>query len=122
MIYLASPFNHPDPLVREQRFQAASRAAAALVRAGVTVFSPIAHSYPIALHGVPTTWEYWARVDCELLSKCDVLAVLMLPGWDNSAGVQAEIAWAQELGLPIVYLTLAEPDAQNCANWIEVTA
>ncbi len=34
MIYLASPDSHPDPDVREQRFQAACAAAAALMRAG----------------------------------------------------------------------------------------
>ena len=47
MIYLASPFSHPDAGVRQQRFEAACRAAAALIRQGKTVFAPIAHSYGI---------------------------------------------------------------------------
>ncbi|GIW55540.1 MAG: hypothetical protein KatS3mg082_1944 [Nitrospiraceae bacterium] len=34
MIYLASPYSHPDPAVREERFHAACRAAAALLLAG----------------------------------------------------------------------------------------
>ncbi len=34
MIYLASPYSHPDPAVREQRFRAAGDTAAALIRAG----------------------------------------------------------------------------------------
>jgi hypothetical protein len=31
MIYLASPYSHPDPLVREQRFRDACRATASLL-------------------------------------------------------------------------------------------
>jgi hypothetical protein len=33
MIYLASPYSHPDPLVRKARFDAACRATADLIRA-----------------------------------------------------------------------------------------
>jgi hypothetical protein len=44
MIYLASPFTHDDPAVRQQRFEAACRAAAILISQGKTVFSPIMRS------------------------------------------------------------------------------
>jgi nucleoside 2-deoxyribosyltransferase len=104
MIYLASPYSHPDVRVRERRFEVACRAAAALLRAGVAVFSPIAHSHPIARFGLPTGWDYWSRLDREYLARCDVLAVLTLVGWRESTGVQAEIALARELGLPVVYV------------------
>lgn len=57
MIYLASPYTHSDVHVREWRFREACRAAAALLRAGITVFSPIAHSHPIAAFGMPTSWD-----------------------------------------------------------------
>lgn len=110
MIYLASAYSHPDHHVREWRFREACRAAAALLRAGVTVFSPIAHSHPIAGFGVPTTWEFWSRIDREFLARCDVLAVLTLPGWRESVGVQAEIQFARSLGLPVLYVDSAELD------------
>jgi nucleoside 2-deoxyribosyltransferase len=113
MIYLASPYSHRDVHVREWRFQQACRAAAALLRAGLTVFSPIAHSHPIAQHGMPMSWEFWSRMDREYLSRCDVLAVLTLPGWRESVGVQAEIALAQELGLPVVYVEPGDLDAAD---------
>ena len=45
MIYLASPYSHPDPSVREQRFQNACRIAAELMRSGRIVYSPVAHSH-----------------------------------------------------------------------------
>ena len=59
MIYLASPYSHPDAVVREQRFRDVCLAAARLIRAGQIVFSPIAHSHPIASggFGLPTGWD-----------------------------------------------------------------
>ncbi len=111
MIYLASAYSHPDARVREWRFQEACRAAAALLRAGLTVLSPIAHSHPIARFGMPTSWEFWSQIDREYLSRCDVLAVLTIPGWRESVGVQAEIKLAHELGLPVVYVAPCDLEA-----------
>lgn len=113
MIYLATAYSHPDPEVREWRFLQACRAAAALLRAGVTVFSPIAHSHPIARFGMPTSWEFWSQVDREYLSRCDVLAVLTLAGWRESVGVQAEIKLAHQMGIPIVFVSPTELDAED---------
>jgi len=43
MIYFASPYSHPDPLVRQARFDAACHAAAGLIQAGHAVVAPIVH-------------------------------------------------------------------------------
>jgi nucleoside 2-deoxyribosyltransferase len=107
MIYLASPYTHPDPAVREQRFQAACRAAAALIHEGFVVFAPIVHSHPVAAYGLPTSWAFWRKQDQEHLEQCDELLVLMLDGWQESTGVQAEILLARELGKPVRYLAPA---------------
>lgn len=104
MIYLATPYSHPDPAVREQRFRAACQAAVALLHAGHVVFSPITHSHPLAQHGLPGNWHFWERYDRALLERCDEVVVLMLDGWENSVGVQAEIRIARELGKPVRYL------------------
>jgi nucleoside 2-deoxyribosyltransferase len=104
MIYLASPYSHPDPAVREQRFRAACRAAVALLRAVQVVFSPITHSHPLAQHGLPGNWQFWERYDRAFLERCDEVVVLMLDGWGESVGVQAEIRIAWELGKPVRYL------------------
>jgi nucleoside 2-deoxyribosyltransferase len=104
MIYLASPYSHPDPAVREQRFRAACQAAVALLHAGRVVFSPIAHSHPLAQHGLPGNWHFWERYDRAFLERCDEVLVLMLDGWEESVGVQAEIRIARELGKPVGYL------------------
>ena len=104
MIYLASPYSHPDPAVREERYRATCRATAALLRAGLLVISPIVHSHPLAVFALPTGWEFWERIDRAYLERCDLLVVLMLAGWRTSVGVRAEIRIAREIGLPVSYL------------------
>jgi len=108
MIYLAVPYSSSDPTVCERRFQAACRAAAALVRCGKDVFAPVCHSHPIAAYGLPVNWEFWQRQDRWYLTCCDEVVVLMLAGWQESTGVQAEIEIARELGKPITFLRPAE--------------
>jgi nucleoside 2-deoxyribosyltransferase len=108
MIYLASPYSHPDPTVREQRFRAACRLVAAFLRAGMLVFSPIAHSHPLVEFGLPTDWRFWERYDRAHLERCDEVVVLMLDGWKESAGVQAEVRIARELGKPVRFLGVEE--------------
>ena len=108
LVYLASPYSDPDPAVREQRFQAVCRAAAHLMRRGVLVFSPIAHTHPIALCGLPGGWEFWQKYDRVVLEACKAVAVLMLDGWDASKGIWGEVEIAGRLGLPVVYLDPGE--------------
>jgi nucleoside 2-deoxyribosyltransferase len=117
MIYLATPYNHPDPAVRQARFELACRIAARFIRAGLVVFSPIAHSHPIVTYGkgLPVEWSYWEAQDRDFIERCDAVYVCMCDGWQSSMGVQAEIRIAQELGKPIVYIT-AEQIEKWCAD------
>ena len=98
MIYLASPYSHPDPMVREARFDAACRATADSVRAGQVMFSPIVHGHPLVRFGLPTDWAFWRRFDAEHLRRCDELLVLRIDGWRESEGVQAEMELAAAMG------------------------
>lgn len=107
MIYLASPYTHPDPAVREARFQAACRQAAEMLRCGIPTWSPIAYSHTLAEHGLPLDWAFWERFDRTFLEICSEVWVLMIDGWRESKGVAAEIGIALELGKPVVYV---EPD------------
>jgi hypothetical protein len=103
VIYVCSPYSHPDPTIREQWFQAACAATAALLSAGHLVYSPVVHGHPLTQHHVPgdrTFWEQHARWHLE---RCDEVVVLMLEGWDGSDGVRAEIELAGELGKVVWY-------------------
>ena len=104
MIYLASPYSHSDPVVREARFQAVCKKAADLWREGHIVFSPIAHTHPIAWYGLPKGFDFFERFDRKMLEVCDELCVFQLPGWNDSKGVMSEIRIANELGMPISYI------------------
>ena len=101
MIYLGQPYSHPDPAMRQWRFEAACQATAALMRAGLVVFSPVAHSHPLTRYGLPGDWQFWERSDRALLEACSALAVMALEGWKESKGVNAEIHIASELRLPV---------------------
>ena len=104
LIYLASPYSHPDRVVRKWRYELACKVAALLMRDGHLVYSPIVHSHPLTRFRLPAEWDYWRRLDEEMLRRCDALAVLRLPGWEQSVGVQAELALAKELGLKSGYV------------------
>mgnify|MGYP001599269435 CR=1 FL=1 len=105
MIYLASPYSHPDPKIKERRFQDVCRYAAAMFRNGIHVFSPIAHTHPISVYGLwEWKWEQWKEYDLEFIAMCSEMWVLMLPGWEESVGVAAEIKIAKGLGKPVRYV------------------
>ncbi len=102
LVYLASPYSHPDASVREDRFRAVCKAAGHMMAEGEFVYSPIAHTHPIACEtDLPKGWFYWSEFDRLIISKCDELCVLTLDGWDKSEGVAAEIKIAEELGIPV---------------------
>jgi len=109
LIYLATPYSHPDDQVRHDRFRLAAKLGAAMMKKGMIVYSPISHTHPMAEEGsLPTDWKYWAEVDTAFLTRCTKLVVATMDGWDKSKGVYAEIQIAQALNLPIEYKTPSE--------------
>ena len=99
--YLAVPYSHEDPEVREERFRRVNEAAAYLFRQGHVVYSPISHCHPIAMAGeLPKGWAFWRNIDRVYLRHCRRVVVLTLKGWTDSTGVQDEIAMAQEMDIP----------------------
>jgi nucleoside 2-deoxyribosyltransferase len=104
-VYLASPYTHNDKAVMEERFINACKAAGRLLCAGFKVFSPIAHSHPIAqVHDLPVDYAFWSKYNLSWISWADRLYVLRLDGWKESTGVQKEIEYALLLDKPIVYM------------------
>ena len=111
MIYLASPYTHHDPAIRQARFEAACRAAGAILRSGEQVFSPIAHSHPIAeLCELPKAFDWWQPNNHAWLDRCNILVVLRLDGWDRSAGVRVETEHAKAAGKLVMYMAEVTDD------------
>ncbi|MDH5184381.1 MAG: DUF1937 family protein [Gammaproteobacteria bacterium] len=106
MKYLACPYSHPEPSVREIRFQAVTDLAASKVAAGEHILSPITHGHALAMtdHKLPMEFEYWEALCKKMIDACDEVMVLTLEGWKESVGVQAEIRYAVETGKPVSYI------------------
>ena len=104
LTYLASPYSHINSDVRQQRFEAASKAMAELMLEGHLVYSPIAMTHHAAVnHGLPYTFHYWEKHCIAFLSISSRMVVLQLPGWEESVGVNYEIEWMLDRGLCVEY-------------------
>jgi len=113
LIYLASPYSHPDTRVRDGRFDAVCAAAARFMTEGHLIFSPIAHTHPIAMRGkLPTDWALWKKYDHAQLDAATELWVLQLPGWMDSKGVKGEIDYMDIANKPVNYVA---PTAEELA-------
>jgi hypothetical protein len=105
LVYLACPYSHADHHVRRLRFGVANVVAARMMQQGIHVFSPISHTHPIAEVGdLPKDWQFWKEYDLTFTQICRMLVVIKLDGWQESVGVQAEIKYANDLGIPIEYV------------------
>ena len=110
MIYLMSPYSDADPAVRLARFHAVCKQAADMMKAGLLVISPIAHTHSIALQGeLPKGWDYWRPLDELLLGICNEGWVLMLDGWRESVGVKRELQLCELAKKPVLYVRPATP-------------
>ena len=106
LIYLASPYMHERSAIRELRFYKVCRAVAFLLKedTSIMIFSPIAHSHNICMHGLKSGFDFWKEFDFRMLNGCDELWVLTLDGYKESIGVSAEIRYAVNLGKPVSYV------------------
>lgn len=93
MIYIASPYSHDNEAVMELRSQMAAQLTAELMEAGYLAISPIVHGHEVQkyLSEKSTDFNYWKNYCLTLLSKCDRMIILGMPGWTDSVGVKAEI-------------------------------
>lgn len=134
-VYLATPYSKLvvddrgafDFLLSAQAGRLAAREAEAMRRAGVTVFAPIVQSDAMvrafgvlrgsAASGVayelpegcdPLDAGAWAAWCQPLLNVCRAVAVPMLPGWDRSQGIWAEVRFAIERNEPVHLYEVAE--------------
>lgn len=104
MIYLASPYSSPLPLVVEERYGKTLAFTLQLMAQGYAIFSPIAYVHPFAKAGkMPTDAAFWQQFNMQFLRKSEAMFVLRLPGWDQSKGVQVEMRTAKLLHIPIVH-------------------
>jgi len=113
MIYLASPYSHPDADVREHRYRQVVWHLANLILEGEIVYCPIAHSHDVAQmitdriqHQADVfSFEFWRATDEAMMACCSEIRVLCLPGWEKSVGVAAEIEYMLQHNKPVEYVS-----------------
>lgn len=102
-LYIASPYTHDDPMIRQRRYEKALDFTAWLaVTYRMWGFSPIGHSHNmVTMRDLPFTFEFWDDWNRCMIRTSIGLVVFMLPGWEDSKGINAEMLFAKEIGKPI---------------------
>ncbi len=113
--YVATPYTHADPSVRERRCALAQRATATLMEVGIHAYSPIANGHPVSFYMRPETVNnhaFWMTHCFDMLERCNGLLVITMDGWRESKGVAMEIErWRSTRGRTnIMYASAIEPN------------
>jgi len=111
MIYLASPYSHDDPLVRQERYEAARdyignqivvHKLSGFNRLPV-IYSPIVHFHHIGIeHELPLDYQSWEYINDTMLGLASQLRILQIPGWLESEGIKHEMEFAMLHKIPMI--------------------
>lgn len=105
LVYLATPYSK-YPMGIEQAFKDACALAGDLLVLGVTVYSPIAHTHPIAVHAEldPYDLNIWLPFDRAMMDAAHACVVARMPGWQESKGIAHEVEYFEQCHKPVFYL------------------
>lgn len=104
--YLATPYSkYPGGIERAHADACAQ--AALLIKSGVPVYSPIAHTHPIAIEGDidPFDHQVWLEADRAFMETACGLIVCEMDGWRESYGIEQEIRCFAKQGKPRIQMT-----------------
>lgn len=116
--YLATPYSrYPGGI--ERAHKSACMLTGALMRLTIPVYSPIAHSHPIAMTAKidPCSHDFWLPVCGPMMRAAHGIIVAEFPGWDQSVGMKHEIDWFVAAGKPVVNLSL-DMIYSLCPEWM----
>lgn len=106
LIYVGTPYTK-YPAGIEAAFIDACKFTAKLMKAGLRVYSPIAHTHPIAIHGgidPLAVNDIWIPFDKAMMAKSDAMIVAEMETWEQSGGIQHELDTFAEAVKPIYYI------------------
>lgn len=104
VVYVAGPYRAATEWkLRKNIEKSADKAMEVwrLNRRGEKRVIPVAPCLNSAFFGGELPDELYLDADLALLLRCDAMTVA--PGWENSKGVLAEIRFAEENGIPVLY-------------------
>lgn len=96
VVYVAGPFRARTPFAIEKNVRRAEELALTVCALGAVALCP--HTMYRFYQGQFQD-RYWLDAGLELLRRCD--AVILVDGWESSAGTKAEIDAARLYGLPV---------------------
>lgn len=136
VVYLGGPYScrHKNKKksahIKELRYRVLTAVSMTMLSRD-SVISPITQSHVQVevMGGMDTSWAFWEETDLALLRKSDRMVAVLMPEWERSIGLMAEIAAAKVLKLNIGYVVikmLLTPEDKNKyapnTNPIETTA
>lgn len=105
-IYLASPYSHTDSVIRQDRFEQAEKMTVDLINRNLNIFCPIVYCHELAnRYAIDSTFDRWREFNFTMLRFASELYVLDIPGIADSEGVQAEVAFARQCGMTIMFVS-----------------
>lgn len=105
LVYLGTPYTkYPHGI--DAAFEDACELSGRLLERGVKVYSPIAHTHPIAIHAGldPLDHKIWLPFDAAMMEAADAMCIGGLDTWRESYGVKHEVGAFLGAGKPIYYL------------------
>lgn len=103
MIYILSPYSHPDDAVQHERFLAVRKFTAGLLKQGQCVFSPIVYCREMALvFDFPHDAAFWEAMNTAFLRRSESAILLKLSGWEQSKGVAKELDLCKALHIQVL--------------------
>lgn len=104
IVYVAAPYSNVADKEQLMKDIAKFCGQYMLDNPGEYTITGLVHHYAVnQVDGLGTDWNFWKDF-CEMfLKRCDKLAVLRIPGWDWSRGVQTEIEIAHANNIPVFY-------------------
>ena len=118
MIYVASPYSHPELYVRIERYKAMLPIMAQLAKAHIPCYSPIVH-----WHNVEVTQdlslekhELWKWSDIPMMDACRFGLFVKLDGWQKSRGMGHECDYMRSRGKIDHWI---DPHPSEIQRWID---
>lgn len=104
LVYLGTPYSGTKEEMHF-RAQVVDVIAKDLSNQGVMVYSPISSWHNISsVYDMPTNYAFWQDMCETIISKCDKLIAVLLPGWQTSVGLKGEVGFARKYNIDIEYL------------------
>lgn len=116
LIYVAGPYRAATRAAIAQNIAAARQVGLAAALLGWFPVIPHSNTSHLDHYAPELPDEFWLRGTMEMMERCD--AVVLVSGWEQSHGTQAEIARADELRIPVYRTLQALPTAASFIAWL----